>query len=62
MVFSILTSPIVLFPWLFNFLRSSLFAGITSLRVVLRSGSEAEEYVLVGIEIHDFAVSWILRH
>ena len=55
-VFSILTSPIVLSAWPLTFLRSSLLAGITSLRVVLRSGSEAEEYGLVRIEIHGLAI------
>ena len=42
-VFSTLTSPIVLLAWLLTFLSSSRFAGMASLRVVLRSGSEAEE-------------------
>ena len=42
-VFSTLTSPIVLLAWLLTFLRSSRFAGIASFKVVLRSGSEAEE-------------------
>lgn len=43
-VFSILTSPIVFDAWLLTFLRSSRFAGMTSLKVDLRSGSLEEEY------------------
>ena len=51
-----MTSAIFLFAWLLTFLRSSRFAGITSLSVVLRSGSEAEEYdrskdVVVGMSL-----------
>lgn len=44
-VFSTLTSPIFLSAWFFTFFSSSRFAGMISLSVVLRSGSEAEEYV-----------------
>ena len=55
-VFSTMTSAIFLFAWLLTFLRSSRFAGMTSLSVVLRSGSEAEEYdrskdVVVGMNL-----------
>ena len=42
-MFSTLTSPIVLLAWLLTFLSSSRFAGMTSLKVALRSGSEVEE-------------------
>lgn len=43
-VFSTLTSPNFLSAWLLTCLRSSRFSGMTCLRVVLRSGSDEEEY------------------
>lgn len=43
-VFSTLTSPMTLSEWALTFFRSSRLAGMTCLRVVLRSGSEEEEY------------------
>lgn len=45
-VFSTLTSPMTAELWDLTFLRSSRFSGMTSLRVVLRSGSEEDEYGL----------------
>lgn len=50
--FSILTSPITVSPWLLTLFNNSLFAGISSLRVALRSNSEAAEYGLAE-PIHD---------
>lgn len=50
--FSILTSPITVSPWLLTFFNNSRFAGINSLRVALRSNSEAAEYGLAET-IHD---------
>ena len=47
-VFSTLTSPIVFEAWLLTLWRSSRFAGMTSLRVVLRVGSLEEEYNRIG--------------
>jgi len=43
-VFSTLTSPIVVLPCFFTFWSSSRFAGMTSFKVVLRSGSFEDEY------------------
>ena len=44
-VFSILTSPMTLSLCALTFLRSSRFAGMTSLSVSLRLGSEVLAYV-----------------
>ena len=43
-VFSTLTSPIFLLAWLLTCFTNSRLAGMTSLRVVFRSGSADEEY------------------
>lgn len=39
-----------LLAWLFTFFKSSRLAGITSLKVDLRSGSAEEEYDREGVE------------
>lgn len=57
-VFSTLTSPIILLAWLLTLLSNSRFAGIISLRVVLRSGSGAEEYVRTDSGADDTHLSY----
>ena len=49
MVFSTFTSPITLLAWLLTFFSSSLFRGMASLKVLLRSGSATDAYDLEEI-------------